>query len=59
MPFREIALDPTAREAPFRAYDTSGPYTDPAATIDLDAGLPPLRAHGSRSAASRASPPAR
>ncbi|HEX4702823.1 MAG TPA: phosphomethylpyrimidine synthase, partial [Pseudonocardiaceae bacterium] len=24
-------------------YDTSGPYTDPNATIDLTAGLPPLR----------------
>ncbi|MBS0562531.1 MAG: phosphomethylpyrimidine synthase ThiC, partial [Proteobacteria bacterium] len=35
VPFREIALDPSAREEPFRAYDTSGPYTDPAATIDL------------------------
>ncbi len=30
VPFREIALDPTAREEPYRAYDTSGPYTDPA-----------------------------
>ncbi len=29
VPFREIALDPTAREAPFHTYDTSGPYTDP------------------------------
>src|SRR5262249_38434688 len=43
-PFREIALEPTAREEPYRAYDTSGPYTDPAVTIDLEAGLPPLRA---------------
>ncbi len=39
VPFREIALDPSAREEPYRAYDTSGPYTDPAATIDLAAGL--------------------
>jgi phosphomethylpyrimidine synthase len=44
VPFREIALDPTAREEPYRAYDTSGPYTDPALTIDVEAGLPPLRA---------------
>jgi len=44
VPFREIALDPSAGEEPYRAYDTSGPYTDPAATIDLEAGLPPLRA---------------
>ena len=32
VPFREIALDPTAREAPFHVYDTSGPYTDPSVT---------------------------
>ncbi|MGH7152652.1 MAG: phosphomethylpyrimidine synthase ThiC, partial [Acetobacteraceae bacterium] len=43
VPFREIALDPSAREEPYRAYDTSGPYTDPALTIDLAAGLPPVR----------------
>ncbi len=43
VPFREIALDPSAREEPYRAYDTSGPYTDPAATIDLAAGLVPIR----------------
>ena len=30
VPFREIALDPSAREEPYRAYDTSGPFTDPA-----------------------------
>jgi len=44
VPFREIALDPSAREEPYRAYDCSGLYTDPAATIDLAAGLPPVRA---------------
>src|SRR5271156_1221027 len=44
VPFREIALDPSAREEPFRTYYTSGPFTDPAATIDLAAGLTPLRA---------------
>ncbi|HEY7576160.1 MAG TPA: phosphomethylpyrimidine synthase ThiC [Acetobacteraceae bacterium] len=44
VPFREVALDPTAREEPYRAYDTSGPYTDPAVSIDLEAGLPPVRA---------------
>src|ERR1700733_2559074 len=43
VPFREIALDPTAREEPYHAYDTSGPYTDPSVTIDLSAGLAPLR----------------
>jgi phosphomethylpyrimidine synthase len=44
VPFREIALDPTAREEPYRAYDTSGVYTDPSVAIDLAAGLPPVRA---------------
>jgi phosphomethylpyrimidine synthase len=44
VPFREIALHASANEAPFRVYDTSGPYTDPAAVIQLEAGLPPLRA---------------
>ncbi len=43
VPFREIALDPSAREEPYRAYDTSGPFTDPAAAIDLAAGLAPIR----------------
>jgi phosphomethylpyrimidine synthase len=43
VPFKEVALDPSAREAPFRLYDTSGPFTDPATTIDLAAGLPPVR----------------
>ncbi len=44
VPFREIALDPSANEEPYRAYDCSGPYTDPGAAIDLEAGLPPIRA---------------
>jgi phosphomethylpyrimidine synthase len=44
VPFREIPLDPTAREEPYRAYDCSGPYTDTGATIDLESGLPPVRA---------------
>jgi phosphomethylpyrimidine synthase len=44
VPFREIALDASAREEPYRAYDCSGIYTDPAVTIDLEAGLPPVRA---------------
>ncbi len=41
---REIRLEPSSGEAPVRVYDTSGPYTDPAATIDIDAGLAELRA---------------
>ena len=44
VPFREIDLHPTANEPPFRIYDTSGPFTDPDARIDLQAGLAPLRA---------------
>ena len=43
VPFREIALDPSAREEPVRVYDTSGPFTDPDATIDLAQGLPSVR----------------
>ena len=50
VPFREIALSPTRGAGgqselnpPLRVYDTSGPYTDPSATIDLYAGLPELR----------------
>jgi phosphomethylpyrimidine synthase len=50
VPMREIAQSdsPAAfgveRNSPIVVYDTSGPYTDPAATIDIRAGLPPLRA---------------
>ena len=40
---REIDLEPSSGEPPVRVYDTSGPYTDPAATIDIAAGLPALR----------------
>jgi phosphomethylpyrimidine synthase len=43
VPFREIALDPSAREEPVRVYDTSGPFTDPAVRIDLARGLPSIR----------------
>ena len=41
---REIMLDPSCGEAPLRVYDPSGPYTDAAATIDIAAGLPEIRA---------------
>ena len=37
---REIDLEPAAKEPPLRVYDPSGPYTDPAVTIDIRAGLP-------------------
>jgi phosphomethylpyrimidine synthase len=40
---REIALEPSSGEPPVRVYDTSGPYTDPEAQIDIAAGLPELR----------------
>ena len=38
---REIALE--GGEDPVRVYDTSGPYTDTNADIDIQAGLPQLR----------------
>ena len=40
---REITLEPGSGEPPVRVYDTSGPYTDPNAQIDIMAGLPQLR----------------
>ena len=40
---REIALEPSANEAPLRVYDTSGPYTDTSVSIDIAAGLAKLR----------------
>ncbi|HQL48185.1 MAG: Phosphomethylpyrimidine synthase [Acidobacteria bacterium ADurb.Bin340] len=50
VPLREVTLNPTraldgnlTSNEPVRLYDTTGPYTDPAATIDLTKGLAPLR----------------
>ena len=40
VPLREIALSESSGEAPVRVYDASGPYTDPAASIDVEQGLP-------------------
>src|SRR5438067_2738133 len=40
---REIDLEPSAGEPPLRVYDTSGPYSDPAAATDIHKGLPELR----------------
>jgi phosphomethylpyrimidine synthase len=40
---REIPLDKSSGEQPLRLYDTSGPYTDEGANIDVTKGLPPLR----------------
>src|SRR5262249_48375670 len=37
VPFREVAL--SGGEAPVRLYDTSGPYTDDTASIDIEKGL--------------------
>ncbi|HYE76615.1 MAG TPA: phosphomethylpyrimidine synthase ThiC, partial [bacterium] len=47
VPIKEVRLsaDPRTGQAPapVRLYDTSGPYTDPAYTVDLRRGLPELR----------------
>src|SRR4029078_6665835 len=40
---REISLEPSSGEPPVRVYDTSGPYTQPAARIDIEPVLPALR----------------
>ncbi|MBN8815850.1 MAG: phosphomethylpyrimidine synthase ThiC [Sphingomonas sp.] len=40
---RAIDLEPSSGEPPLNVYDTSGPYTDPTAKIDIHAGLPNLR----------------
>ncbi|HRE45302.1 MAG TPA: phosphomethylpyrimidine synthase ThiC, partial [Terricaulis sp.] len=39
VPFREVAVHPTANEPPVTVYDPSGPYTDPTAKIDINLGL--------------------
>ena len=50
VPFRQVQLHPTRdykdqlkENEPVVLYDTSGPYTDPAVTIDVAKGLQPLR----------------
>ena len=40
VPLREIMLSEGAGEPNVVVYDTSGPYTDPDVTIDVNAGLP-------------------
>ncbi len=40
---RQVDLEPSSGEPPVTLYDTSGPYTDPDARIDIMAGLPELR----------------
>ena len=50
VPMREIAQEPTQasmgaeENPPITVYDTSGPYTDPQARVDLMQGLPDVRA---------------
>ncbi|HVE82074.1 MAG TPA: phosphomethylpyrimidine synthase ThiC, partial [Myxococcales bacterium] len=53
VPMREISLSPTRHgdgptarleaNPPVTVYDTTGPYTDPEARIDLERGLAPIR----------------
>ena len=49
VPMREITLSDTPvtfgaeKNPPIYVYDTSGPYTDPEATIDIRSGLAPIR----------------
>src|SRR5579883_1331009 len=43
VPLREIMLSEGAGEPNLPVYDTSGPYTDPQQTIDVNAGLPRTR----------------
>ncbi|MBX7113979.1 MAG: phosphomethylpyrimidine synthase ThiC [Myxococcaceae bacterium] len=50
VPVRVVTLSPTHHaggkeeaNAPIALYDTSGPYTDPSASIDLRKGLAPVR----------------
>ncbi len=39
VPFREVALHPSANAPPVTIYDPSGPYTDFSPTIDIEQGL--------------------
>ena len=49
VPFRQVTLTPTTGRfgqednAPLSIYDTSGPYSDASASLDLRQGLPALR----------------
>ncbi|WP_265518374.1 phosphomethylpyrimidine synthase ThiC [Nitratireductor luteus] len=43
VPLREIAVHPSAGEPPVTVYDSSGPYTDPDVSIEIDKGLPRTR----------------
>jgi len=39
VPLREIDLDPSSGEAALPVYDTTGVYSDPAVTVDVEKGL--------------------
>ncbi|RCW86164.1 phosphomethylpyrimidine synthase ThiC [Phyllobacterium bourgognense] len=43
IPMREIAVHPTAGEPNVTVYDSSGPYSDPSAEIDIARGIPRVR----------------
>ncbi|HBI19805.1 MULTISPECIES: phosphomethylpyrimidine synthase ThiC [unclassified Brevundimonas] len=43
VPFREVAVHPSANEPPVTIYDSSGPYTDPTVAIDIKKGLPRVK----------------
>ena len=43
VPFREVAVHPSANEPPVTIYDPSGPYSDPTVSIDIEKGLPRTR----------------
>jgi len=43
VPFREVAVHPSANEPPVTIYDPSGPYSDPDASIDIAKGLERIR----------------
>jgi phosphomethylpyrimidine synthase len=36
VPFREVAVHPSANEPALTLYDPSGPYTDPTVSIDIE-----------------------
>ncbi len=43
VPFREVAVHPSANEPALTLYDPSGPYTDPTASSDIEQGLQKTR----------------
>ncbi|QBX38915.1 phosphomethylpyrimidine synthase ThiC [Brevundimonas sp. S30B] len=48
VPFREVAVHPSANEPPVTMYDSSGPYTDPTVAIDIRKGLPKVKSSWQR-----------